>query len=780
MKEYTIFSFFLILCSVLAETRSFSQANERNLHDKYEKKEDSSPIKLVNAFFKQERFNKSYAIVIGLSDYNEWKHLEACYYDALKVRNYLTNDAKFDYVVTLTNNKAQKTVISKYMEEVFPKLLAEGDRFLFYFSGHGTQRKLGNRIRGYLPMLNSGQETWSDMISMDDIERWNENIEKAQHALFVLDCCFSGLAGVEKKGNSKQLYLDGLAQYAHHLITAGTANEESYCSLERWGGSLFTEAFIRGVSGGADAGSNDYPQDGIVSLSELSDYVKKRIKEEAAKDNRVNQSPQLSELAGSDGEFFFVSDGQRLKQTTNSEQKPEILTTTTTNKSKFINPETDRIEQKVATNINLERITKIDVSTARASSSWSDSYSSLNTIDGSYSSYWATKPDEVTGASLSLIFRNSKIVARVGIYTPIKPEGRTIKTATLTFSDGSSQQISLHGLSEWEYVDITPVVTRDIVLTVDEVNNVNDTKYVSIYELQLFGKSLSEETKYSKINTKIEISTARASSLWSYSYPGINVIDGNTSSFWATKEGETIGTSLSLLFRASRIVNRIGIYTPTRPDGKPIKTATLTFSDGSSQKINLRGLSEWEYAEIAPVTTMSIDLSVDEIYNVNSKNYVSLYEIQLFGKPSSDNETSIVKNSPINTKIEVSTIRASSSWSDSYSGLNAIDGNISSYWASKEGETVGTFLSLTLRTSRILNRIGLYTPMRPDGKTVRTATLVFSNESSQQISLRGLSEWEFVDITPVATTSIDIIIDEIYNTSSNNYVSIYEFQLLDK
>ena len=290
-----------------------TSAHERDIHSLWQREKSNPMIELINRYFERKAFNKGYAIIVGLSDYTgEWVPLESPYHDAIKVRDFLIQKAGFDYVITLTNKEAKKSLINKYMEEVFPNKIGTGDRFLFYFSGHGTQRQLGNRIRGYLPMLGSGKKTWSDMISMDDIERWNENLHKAQHVVFLLDCCFSGLAGTQKKGSGKQLYLDDLARYGHHLITAGSANQESYGSLKRWGGSLFTDAFLRGISGRADAGTTDFPKDGVISLTELIEYIKKRLKEEAAKDRKVNQSPLVSDLDDNQGEFFFIYDKSRI------------------------------------------------------------------------------------------------------------------------------------------------------------------------------------------------------------------------------------------------------------------------------------------------------------------------------------------------------------------------------------------------------------------------------------------------------------------------------------
>lgn len=225
MQRYKIIRILLLLSILIATLKlGLSQPVERDIRNVYERPSDNIWGKLFSYLFMKEEFNKSYALVIGLSDYSgEWGTLESPYYDALKVRDYLINKEGFDYVVTLTNKNATKDSINKYMEEELPAKIRDKDRFLFYYSGHGTQRALGNRIRGYLPMLNSGKETWANMINMDDIERWNQNFHKAKQVLFVLDSCFSGLAGIQKKGDGQKLYLEDLSKYGHHLITAGTA-----------------------------------------------------------------------------------------------------------------------------------------------------------------------------------------------------------------------------------------------------------------------------------------------------------------------------------------------------------------------------------------------------------------------------------------------------------------------------------------------------------------------------------------------------------------------------
>ncbi len=326
MQKYIIPICLSVLALMLGSELCLSQPVERDISKIYERSDNRFWGKIFSDIFRKKTFNKSYAIVIGLSDYSgKWSALDSPYHDALKVRDYLINKAGFDYVLTLTNKKATKKLIEEYMEQTFPAMIGDNDRFLFYYSGHGTQRQLGNRVRGYLPMLNSGEETWADMISMDDIERWNENIHEAKQVLFVLDCCFSGAAGIQTKGKGQKLYLEDLSKYGHHLVTAGTASQQSYGSIRRWGGSLFTTAFVSGISGGADAGTDEFPKDGVVSLTELEEYIKKRIKKEAARNRAINQSPRLYDLdvdmVESVGEFFFITEEERLRSLETENQK---------------------------------------------------------------------------------------------------------------------------------------------------------------------------------------------------------------------------------------------------------------------------------------------------------------------------------------------------------------------------------------------------------------------------------------------------------------------------
>jgi formylglycine-generating enzyme required for sulfatase activity len=251
--------------------------------------------------------SRRYALVVGISDYGDdagYRDLPTAD-DAHRMRRFLIEEAGFDHVHVLTEEHATKARIEELMDGVFPRLVDGNDRFLFYWSGHGDQRALaGGGERGYLPLAGSKRGQWWRMIGMDDIEDWDETL-RARQALYLLDACFSGLAGVAAKSRLRDLTLEQLARPSRQLLTAGTAEEEAIAG-DRWGGSLFTTAVLDGLRGAADA-TTAYAPDGVVSFSELVGYVKLRVADEKERAGwRSAITPQPRDLRVNQGEFFVV------------------------------------------------------------------------------------------------------------------------------------------------------------------------------------------------------------------------------------------------------------------------------------------------------------------------------------------------------------------------------------------------------------------------------------------------------------------------------------------
>ncbi len=283
--------------------------------DQLFQKSDDKPIwgQVIEWAVGKEGFGKSYALVIGISDYTGgFEALPSTANDPIRMRDFLLEEAGFDYVHVLTDEKATKPRIGTLLEEVFPDLVQSDDRFFFYWSGHGTQTADAlEKPLGYLPLAGSGRRQFSSMVSMDDLARWDRRI-RAKHALFLLDSCFSGLAGSQVKSPLRDFTIARLAKPAHHLITAGTGEEETIAG-RRWRGSLFTDTFIEAARGAADA-QNNFPRDGVVNLAELMAYTRQRIDHERRAANWTKAiTPQWSHLRANQGEFFFVTAARKRK-----------------------------------------------------------------------------------------------------------------------------------------------------------------------------------------------------------------------------------------------------------------------------------------------------------------------------------------------------------------------------------------------------------------------------------------------------------------------------------
>ncbi len=264
-------------------------------------------------------FTKSYALVVGISKYTGGYGRLPTEQDPIRIREFLINEAGFDYVHVLTDEKATYARMRQLMVNVLPRLVDGDDRFFFYWSGHGTQRN--NRRGGqdgFLPLAASARD---DFASMGDIGRW-DNAINGRHVLFFLDVCLSGLAGTASMAERRQVELNDMVEPAHHLMTAGTSAEETIAG-DRWGGSVFTHAFLRAARGAADTDSEDFPKDGVVSLFELIKHVRDYVPQEARNagwDKSI--TPQLRDLGGSDGEFFFVTSEERLARLEHQGETP--------------------------------------------------------------------------------------------------------------------------------------------------------------------------------------------------------------------------------------------------------------------------------------------------------------------------------------------------------------------------------------------------------------------------------------------------------------------------
>ncbi|MEL7132535.1 MAG: SUMF1/EgtB/PvdO family nonheme iron enzyme [Pseudomonadota bacterium] len=245
---------------------------------------------------------KSYALVVGISDFDEFSDLPTAQ-DPVRMRDYLVEEAGFDHVHILTGDKVTKDRLEELMLDDFRQLVGPNDRFLFYWSGHGETLGQGLGARGFLPLKTSRKGRYSSMVSMDDIADWDSYIT-AHQVLYLMDSCFSGLVGSAPQSDLADITRAQLSGPARHVITAGRADEQTI-AVDQLGGSVFTHALLNGLRGAADA-ENALGKDNLVSVGELKSYLGQEVTRLRTRFGwQRSITPQIRDLTGSDGAFFF-------------------------------------------------------------------------------------------------------------------------------------------------------------------------------------------------------------------------------------------------------------------------------------------------------------------------------------------------------------------------------------------------------------------------------------------------------------------------------------------
>lgn len=260
-------------------------------------------------------YQKSWAVVIGINDY-EGRPLKNARNDAEAFASLLKEKYGFEEVISLLDKDASRENILRYLREDLRDRVGDEDRLIIFFAGHGeSQPSKGSGRIGYIIPQDARKDTLIDHIDMDELRKACDRIP-AKHILIILDCCFSGVAaittGLRGKNDEKppkklnDLYLRKLTEKkAYQIMTAGDVDQSIRDSGCVPGHSAFTAALLDGLRGDADRDSN-----GLITATELFDYVQPRVSCETSADGAEGQMPFLDYIRGGDiyhpGNFVFL------------------------------------------------------------------------------------------------------------------------------------------------------------------------------------------------------------------------------------------------------------------------------------------------------------------------------------------------------------------------------------------------------------------------------------------------------------------------------------------
>ena len=237
-------------------------------------------------------FGHSYALVVGIDDYSDstkWPPLNYAAKDANAVADYLEKQG-FD-VTPLINGQATRSRIISEMQDIIAPRLKEGDRFIFFFAGHGFTDKIGVEAFGYIIPVDGGTNT-SGYIAMEDIRAQSLRMNIARHQLFIFDACYGGMIG-GMRGSTVSPDIPNYLQVitsraARQFITAGGADER-VLDGGHGGHSFFTHYLLEGLQ----EGEADLNKDGIITFGELTGYLT------PAASNEYRAMPETNQLASS-------------------------------------------------------------------------------------------------------------------------------------------------------------------------------------------------------------------------------------------------------------------------------------------------------------------------------------------------------------------------------------------------------------------------------------------------------------------------------------------------
>lgn len=237
-------------------------------------------------------YGTSWAVVIGINQYQKWPKLVYAVEDARAVAQRLSQ-LGFGKIITITDQDAtQHNILRVLGDELYAKTQPE-DRVFIFFAGHGQTQELphGDKMGYIIPVDGDRTHYYSTAISMRQLQDLSDRL-RAKHIFYAMDSCFSGLL-MRLRGVSGTDFASYTRAPVRQVLTAGSEGEEV---VEIKGHGLFTKALLTGLDGHADTDGDRY-----ITASELYAFIAPRVLE--ASHNR--QNPLFGRIDQGRGEFVF-------------------------------------------------------------------------------------------------------------------------------------------------------------------------------------------------------------------------------------------------------------------------------------------------------------------------------------------------------------------------------------------------------------------------------------------------------------------------------------------
>ncbi len=226
-----------------------------------------------------------WAVVIGINNYQNVRHLKYATKDAKAFYNYLVKTLRIpqENVSLLLNNQAHLYKIRSVLGTHLKRKAGIDDMVMIFFAGHGATEEDsmspdGDGLEKYiLPYDADLKNLYASALPMSEISKIFSRIY-SERLIFIADACYSGASGGRtigingKRSNISDAFIDRISSgKGRVIITASGANEVSaeYDELKH---GVFTYYMLEALKGKADL-----DKDGIITVDEVYNYVSIKV-----------------------------------------------------------------------------------------------------------------------------------------------------------------------------------------------------------------------------------------------------------------------------------------------------------------------------------------------------------------------------------------------------------------------------------------------------------------------------------------------------------------------
>jgi hypothetical protein len=247
-----------------------------------------------------------WAVVIGIGQYASARipPLRYAARDADAVYQLLTTRGGYprENVMLLTDATPEKPTlqnIRRALGEFLARKAGRDDMVLIYFAGHGAPEvdaagvEADGLSKYLVPRDADPDALFSTAFPMEDVQRIFARIA-AERVVLLLDTCYSGAAGgrtFARQGTRalglNDQFLERLARSKGRVIVTASGPSEVALESAELGHGVFTYHLLQGLEGKADLN-----RDGVVTVSELYEYVEAQV-ERAARAAGGRQRPVM-------------------------------------------------------------------------------------------------------------------------------------------------------------------------------------------------------------------------------------------------------------------------------------------------------------------------------------------------------------------------------------------------------------------------------------------------------------------------------------------------------